>query len=801
LLDHALPHIRVIDLTHYIAGPYCTKLMAGFGAEVIKIERPDSGDRMRSTGPFCKNVEGIEKSIPFLWLNTGKKSITLDLKTEKGIEIFKKLVCKADAVIENFAPGVMNRLGLDYETLSEINPRMVMTSISNFGKTEPYKDYQADDIQLYALSGGMYLTGDPDDTPLNSGPAVCQYSAGQHAYIATLMALYQREFTGEGQLIDVSIQECAIENIEIAMATELQSGQIAKRGPHLGVPWALYECRDGYVQIIAMPARHWHRAAEIFEVPELFDRKFDHMRDRLPHRREYEEVLKQCLKTKNKETLFHAGQSRKLAFGYLADLDDVLESPQHEKRNFFEEIDHPVAGKNLYCGAPFKMSKTPWQSGRAPLLGEHKEAILGDVLGNTAGEIHNLEPVGDHTKSEFPLAGLRVIDLSHSWAAPHCARILGDYGAEVIKVEYARRLCLIRGTRTDDKIYDRHPGWLQVNRNKLSITLDLANDQDCRILRDLVEIADVFIENSRPGVLDKFGLGYQDLVKIKPELIVLSMTAFGSSGPFADYAGYGAVFEAVGGIQSLTAYEPDGKPMRIREMDVTNGLAGACAVMTALMHRQRTGEGQYIDLSQLETSIHASIGEHLLEKVVNGQQSLPRGNRHRKYAPQGCYRCKGDDKWVAITVRSDEEWQRFCEVLGHSEWISDPRFTTRHQRHKHHDQLDRLIEDWTVGMRHDGAMHRLQNAGIASAAVFNTAEIHDNPHLKQRGYFTTDAEGTDKLFMGVPFKLSKATGQVRQGGPGLGQHNEYVFCKLLGRSRHTVIPVKEDQIGTAFDVE
>ena len=364
-------------------------------------------------------------------------------------------------------------------------------------------------------------------------------------------------------------------------------------------------------------------------------------------------------------------------------------------------------------------------------------------------------------KNELPLAGIRVIDFSHSWAAPHCARILGDYGAEVIKVEYVRRLCLIRGTRTDDKIYDRHPGWLQVNRNKLSITLDLALDQDCRILKDLVEISDVFIENSRPGVLAKFGFGYEELADLRPDLIVLSMTAFGRSGPYADYAGYGAVFETVGGIQSLTAYGADSKPMRVREMDVTNGLAGAGAIMTALMHRQRTGQGQYIDMSQLETSIHASIGEHLLEKAVNGKQAPPCGNRHRIFAPQGCYRCMGDDKWVAITVRTEKEWRRFCEVLGHPEWISDPLFSTPDRRRHHHGQLDRLIEGWTTGLSHYEAMHALQSAGIASAAVLSTAEIHNDPGLWVLGYSLSGLTGCKKHIHCV------APGRALPGNPVL----------------------------------
>jgi crotonobetainyl-CoA:carnitine CoA-transferase CaiB-like acyl-CoA transferase len=401
--------------------------------------------------------------------------------------------------------------------------------------------------------------------------------------------------------------------------------------------------------------------------------------------------------------------------------------------------------------------------------------------------------------NELPLTGIRVIDLSHSWAAPHSARLLGDNGAEVIKVEYARRLCLLRGARKINKIYNSHAGWIQVNRNKLSIALDLTRERDCDILKDLIKIADVFIENSRTGVLEKLGFGYQDLLKIKPDLIVLSMTAFGSSGPFASYAGYGAVFEAVGGIQSLTAYEPGGKPMRIREMDITNGLAGACAVMTALVHRQNTGKGQFIDLSQLEAATHATIGEHLLEKSANREQKLPVGNRHWKYAPQGCYRCKGEDKWVAITVRSEEEWQKFCDVLGHPEWISNQRFVTRKARHKNHDELDRLIEAWTVSLSHYEVMHILQHAGIPSGAVLNVAEIRDDPQLKQRAYFATNVGDSDKPFMGMPFKLAKAAGEIRWRGPDLGQHNEYVLCELLERPREEIKSVREDEIGTAFD--
>lgn len=392
--NEALSNLKIIDLTHMIAGPYCTKLMAGFGADIIKIEPPIVGEKLRSMGPFINDNEGPETSIPFLWLNTGKKSITLNLKTEKGTEIFKQLVRGADAVIENFSPRVMPKLGLDYETLRDINPDLIMTSISNFGQTGSYRDFIADEIELYALCGAMYLTGDPHNAPLNSGPAVCQYVAGQHAYVATLMALFQRNITGESQYIDVSIQECAIENIEIALANYLQTAQIAKRGPHIGVPWALYECQDGYAQITAMPARHWSRAAEIFEDASLFEKKFEHILGRIGRREEFENLLAPRVKALKKKELFFAGQTRKLAFGYLADLDDVLESPQHKERHFFEEVDHPVAGTHPYCGAPFKMSRTPWQSTKAPLLGEHNDEIHGGVLRYSSEEIQAMKQAG-----------------------------------------------------------------------------------------------------------------------------------------------------------------------------------------------------------------------------------------------------------------------------------------------------------------------------------------------------------------------------------------------------------------------
>ncbi len=386
----ALSGIRVVDLTHYTAGPYCTKLMSGFGAEVVKVERPLTGDAMRSFGPFFQDRQDVETSIPFLWLNTGKKSVTLDFKTEKGREVLKDLIREADVVVESFSPGVMQRLGLDYETVRKLKPGIVMTSISNFGQSGPYKDFKADEITLNALSGGMSVTGEPEKEPLAAGPSIYQYTAGQHAYIGTLMALFQKGVDGKGQYVDVSIQESGLEHIEILLSYNLQKGENKKRGGHMFVPWATYDCQDGYAAVIAMPYRHWHRAAEIFKDPVLFDEKYDHLLNRIKDRTEYETRLKACVKTMPKKDLFHAGQARQLAFGYIADLKDVTESPQHEARRFFKEIDHPMTGKHKYCDAPFMMSETPWKSLRAPFLGEHNDEIFKGLLGYGEDEIKQL---------------------------------------------------------------------------------------------------------------------------------------------------------------------------------------------------------------------------------------------------------------------------------------------------------------------------------------------------------------------------------------------------------------------------
>ena len=379
----ALSHLRVLDLTQGICGPYCTKLMAGFGAEVVKIE-PPQGDKLRHQGPYVDNKAGPERSIPFLWFNTGKKSITLDLHSAADAERFKQLVAQADVVLEDFGPYVMSDLGLDFSVLSRINPRLVMTSISSFGQSGPYKNFQAEEITLYAMSGLMSATGDPAREPLCAGPAISQLSGGMKAYIATLMAVYRRERTGEGDWVDLSIQESALDNFEIAIAEYLQTGKKAKRNndEHPLVPWRIYPCRDGYAAIMGGPIRNWLSAAQVFEAPELLEDKYAHMEGRIKYRDDIRRLMQPWLSKHDKKDIFQTGQKLGLAWGYLAGAQDVMDSPQTKAREFFGEVDHPDAGKLPMIGAPFRPARTPWKQERAPRLGEHTEEVLSAWLGS-----------------------------------------------------------------------------------------------------------------------------------------------------------------------------------------------------------------------------------------------------------------------------------------------------------------------------------------------------------------------------------------------------------------------------------
>jgi CoA:oxalate CoA-transferase len=378
--DGPLSGMKILDFTHYVAGPACTRMLAGWGAEVVKVERPGVGDGARRLGPFPGDRPDPEASGLFLYLNMGKKSVTLDLKSATGAKIARDLAGEADLVVENFRPGVMASFGLGYEELARDNPRLVMASISNFGQTGPYRDFEATELGLYALSGAMATIGDPAREPIKKGGYLTQYTAGGHAFLAALAALWSREETGQGQHVDVAISECMATIVAGQTKKLTYGGKMA--GREVGhqssdYPYGVLPCRDGYVSMGARPASTWPTIADIIGAPQLAEERFLTRRGRAEHAHEIEPVLTAWLAEHSKDEIFHLGQRRRVALGYVATAKDLLESEQLADRSFFVEVDHPRAGPLRYPGAPYKLGGSAWTAARAPLLGEHNEEVLG----------------------------------------------------------------------------------------------------------------------------------------------------------------------------------------------------------------------------------------------------------------------------------------------------------------------------------------------------------------------------------------------------------------------------------------
>ncbi|QPN62162.1 CoA transferase [Synechococcus sp. CBW1004] len=402
--------------------------------------------------------------------------------------------------------------------------------------------------------------------------------------------------------------------------------------------------------------------------------------------------------------------------------------------------------------------------------------------------------------TRLPLDSIRVIDLGHEWSCPHAARFLADYGAEVIKIEYTKRLDFLRGGITRNRAYDGKLPFWQVHRNKKSLTLDLRDVLERDIFERLVCESDIVLENSRPGVMDRLGLGYQRLRELKPDIIMVSMSAFGSTGPESQHRGYGGTIEAMAGIQSLTAYQPDSPPRRIREMDVTNGIMGAAAALTALIARQHHGVGEWIDLSEAESASHALLGEHMLACTTNGSNSQPIGNRHPEFAPQGCYPCLEDDSWLVLTVQNDSEWASLCVLLERPDLAADERLSTASGRHQHHDEIDAEISSWSRSRQSLEACEQLQAAGIAAGPVMSMQDLTTDQHLLERSYFLTPEQGDrHSRYPGFPFRMTRSSGRLTSRGPALGAHNHEIVCDLLGLPEQRVPQIDESKLGTSLD--
>lgn len=403
--------------------------------------------------------------------------------------------------------------------------------------------------------------------------------------------------------------------------------------------------------------------------------------------------------------------------------------------------------------------------------------------------------------SKAPLEGIRVADFCWAWAGPYGALQLAHLGAEVIRIESTTRMCPSRlippWADNIQQGYNRSGYFNQYNQGKRSLTLNLKTPEGLDLAKKLVAKSDIVIENFAAGVMDKMGLGYETLRKVKADIIMASLSGYGATGPERSYVSYGPPQVALSGMASLTGYHPEDSPKQagFSYGDPNGGIHGAFAILCALLHRQKTGEGQYIDLSQREACAML-LPEGLMDFVMNGEQPPRNGNRDPYMAPHGVFRSKGEDRWVSIAVRTDDEWRKLCTVMGKPELASAPRFATLAARKENEDALEEIVTAWTRERSAEEATQQLQQAGIPSYPSLDGRDMLANPQAEARGFFVElpHPEVGVRRHLGIPWKMSHTPCEIRRPAPLLGQDTDYVLEQVLGLRGEEIVSLREKEV-------
>ncbi|MBI4333613.1 MAG: CoA transferase [Chloroflexi bacterium] len=846
--------IRVLDLADQ-KGAYCTRLLADLGADVIKVE-PPSGDPTRNVGPFLHDEPDPEKSLYFFLFNAGKRGVTLDIESAGGQATLKELVWQSDVLVETFQPGYLDRLGLGYGVLKILNPGLIMTSITGFGQTGPWKDYKSSDIVALAASGLLFECGWPGLPPVRMAGAQGHNLGSAQAAAGTIMALYQRLKTGQGQHVDVSLQQSATVGMQITVPAYGKTGNIRGRegDERRLAAQGIFPCQDGFLDIAQLSAvSWWERFVKWLEsenaAAELKEEKWEDpfYRTRPEAIEHVNEVLTAFFARNIKNELFRRGQDRGVVIGAVNTPEDIANDVQLKGRGFFVPVGHPQLGLTLqYPGAPVRLSETPLRISRpAPRLGEHNDEILlchsersersersrrilpggGGQRPFDSDQVGGPGDIGRTDRDERPFAypfaslrapaqgdipqtagtqtgrlpfeGLRVVEFTGHVAGPMVGKAFADFGAQVISVENEEQ------ARAGSS--SRHPGagakdltslnqgnhFNKFNTNKLSVTLDMKKPGAMNIARRLIARADVVISNFVPGVLDRWGFSYEALRKIKPDIIFVTMPAFGTEGPYRDYRTLSWNLMAMCGLDYASRF-PAKTPIRANPHSYPDtssqpfhALIGA---LSALYHRAITGQGQHVELCQYESTL-CFMETLIFEYLVNGKFRGPAGNRLDYAAPHGVYRCQGKDRWCAIAVFTEEEWRSFCRVTGKASLTADARFASLQDRLKNQDELDEIVNAWTQGRTDWEVMKLMQEAGVAAGVVENVEDLlNRDPQLKARNHWITvdHPEAGKELNEDWGFKLSAAPPLKWRHAPLLGEHNDLVLTQILGLSEAEV---------------
>ncbi|HJM21511.1 MAG TPA: CoA transferase [Acidimicrobiales bacterium] len=794
-----LSEYRVLDLTDE-RGQLAGMMLADLGAEVILVESP-TGSRSRAVGPFVEGREDDPEASLWFWsYNRGKRSITLDLDSDEGQSQIKALVEGADVVIESSDVGTMARRGLSYEELSAVNPQLVFTSISAYGQTGPKATWGATDLTVAAAGMQMNLQGDDDRAPLRIPLDQSFLHASAEAGAATLIALHERNRSGLGQHVDVSAQQaltCATQSTSLAhLYNSPDAGRMsggAKLGPfkiRLRSPAA-----DGYVSTTILFGEavgpfgqrlfEWiHEEGECEDSDleiEWIDFVAGVMSGQIPMG-EYDriqDVAAEFTSKRQKQDLLREALARRLLIVPVANVGDVAEEAHYAERDFWREIDVPGHGVVSFPGPSAKLSATPMTiDSPPPVLGEANDEFGAE----TARELPTQVAKTPSDGTALPLSDVNVLDLQWVMAGPASTRVLADWGATVVRVESSNKVETARTIQpflNDEGGADNGGLYQNMNAGKLGLALDMSKPESKGVIEDLVKWADVVCESFSPKAMQTWGLGYEDLKKINPSIIMTSSCLFGQDGPLSSLAGFGTMGASMSGFYAMTGW-PDREPAGVMGAytDYVSPRFLTAAILAALDHRDRTGEGQYIDLSQAEAAMHF-LTPAVLDYRINNRQPEPMGNDHPSMFPHGNYPAAGEDKWVAIVCQDDDQWAAACQLMSLPEHLVD---LGAEQRREQREEIDNEISAWTAQRSGADAQDLLQEAGVTAHRLQMSEALAEDPQLEHRRHFRhVDHMTNEKMWVeGTRFAMSRSSDDITDAGPSYGQHTFEVLEGILG---------------------
>ena len=796
----ALEGLRVVEYGSHVAGPYCSKLLADGGARVVKVELPE-GEALRRRPPSLDGSEGYGSASLFQFLNTNKLGVTLDVHSDEGRQALWSLLSDADIFIWNGDPELGRKLRLRYRDLRKTHPHLIVTAITPFGLTGPYRNFKGDELIVHNMGGlgyaspGMpdHVDDPPTEPPLHPRAPVADIITGLVGAMATMMAVFARRQDGKGRQVDVSGMDAIASMIGRDTSIYSYIREIAGRLPNIFAlqPNDMMPCKDGWVVIATPYGEHWNRFVEVMGDPDWASLEvFANGRLRGANWDALRPLIEEWSMQHTGEEIMRMAQGRSIPCFPAFTVGQMMDSDQIKSRDYFWTA--PVKGKEVKLpGPPFKLTRTPHTLRTlAPELGQHNHD-MGDMARRQA-------PPETGNPSGMPLEGIRVLDLGQVVSVPHCGRILAWMGADVIQVESSNRMTSRNSPPFAQGRQGPNTGSLYnaLGTNKRSCTLDLTTPQGVELFKELVRVSDVVLENFATRTMLRFGLGYDTLKELNPSIIMLSVSAFGRTGPMKEYVGMHSAVNLFSGVGEVTGYSPDDRPRILGTIlpDPVSGTAACMAILEALYYRQRTGQGQHIDLSMSETFVNF-IPESVAEYSRVGHPPPAIGNRDPYKVPHGVYRCKGADHWVAISVSTEEEWQSLCSTIGQPEIAQDPLFSEPSVRWQHHDELDDIITRWTRQRSHYEAMHLLQEAGVPAGAALDPKDLLNDPHLKarRRVVWTDHPEAGRHRMVGAVWDIGNVPPLKYRHAPCIGQHTDEVLRDLLGLSEQEVERLRREK--------